>query len=94
MITFDKKSVSQRIKFFRTSILLTSQEKISSDLGIAQSTWHYYETGRSDLTGRTLTEMIVNYGLSPRWMYFGEGSPVPSDLQDVLQSAINRLEAQ
>jgi transcriptional regulator with XRE-family HTH domain len=65
--------IFERIKYVRKALKLR-QADMAKKLGIAVSTYQYYERGQRDVPGWVLEE-INTYGVNSRWLLSGRGDP-------------------
>ena len=50
-----------------------SQKKMAAMLGIATSTYQYYERGERDTPAHIFCKLVTMFKVSPRWLLTGEG---------------------
>lgn len=82
-------SLSERIKMVRKTINLT-QTEFGDRIGIAQNTIAAYEAGRREPQEVTLKAICDKFGISYKWLKYGEGEMTAEVDNDVL-SIINQI---
>jgi transcriptional regulator with XRE-family HTH domain len=63
-------TLGQRLKHVRNDL---SQQAIADKLGIPQSTWNNYESGRNQPDLALLDKICVHFGIKTDWLLFGRG---------------------
>ncbi len=76
-----KKELGERFARFRTSIGKT-QEELSHELGIKQTTISRIESGDSPPRLKYILYLKENYAIDVNWMLTGKGSMKPTDNED------------
>lgn len=85
-------TVGSRIKALRKTTGL-SQKEFGAKFGIAQSTFHNYESERSDPSIVFIEKMTTHFGVTLDWFLFGRGpkhrevsaSDSPTEFQSLLR---------
>ena len=72
------KTLGERLKLLRGK---TRQADLAAALGMAQTTLSNYETGRNEPNIETIRIIISHFGVSLRWLMFGEG-PMMEETSD------------
>lgn len=72
---------SSRLRAFRKAIKLT-QKQMADTLGIAQSTYAYIETGKTNLSIEYLHKIMDIHKINPLWFITGKGKMVLSENEE------------
>ena len=80
--------VSLRLKELRDSLKL-SQKKMGDMLGIAQTTYANYESGKANIPDELKTKLINSVGLNVNWLLTGNGEMIVSAVSN--PSSSNQL---
>ncbi len=51
--------------------------KVEAWLGVRLETWYEYELGKAAIPGDIVLRLIVELGISPRWLLTGQGTIRP-----------------
>lgn len=70
-------TLGSRLKTVRKKLKL-SQTDMANFLGIATSTYQYYERGERDIYASILTK-LTTYGVNSEWLLTGSGTPFEKD---------------
>lgn len=65
--------LGERIKYIRKRLSI-SQKEMANRLGIAISTYQYYERGEREVPSSILFK-LTTFGFDSRWLLLGEGEP-------------------
>lgn len=83
-------ALNLRLKAIKKALKL-SQKEMAERLGIATSTYQYYERGERDIPARVL-ESITTYGVNPVWLLTGRGDMFARSKDDLPTEDLSHAE--
>jgi transcriptional regulator with XRE-family HTH domain len=72
-----RKKIGKRLRLIRKKIAPGGTWRaleIAAWLGVGSETWREYERGKAAIPGDILLRLIVELGISPRWLLTGQGA--------------------
>ncbi len=75
-----RKEIGKRLRLIRKKIAPGGTWRaleIAAWLGVRSETWYKYELGKAAIPGDILLRLIVELGISPRWLLTGQGTIRP-----------------
>ena len=74
------KIIGVRLKALRDTTRL-KQTPFADDIGVTQSAWSQYESGKRQITLDVAVTLVERFGVTLDWIYFGDSSGLPIRLQ-------------
>ncbi len=86
------KTISERIRYLRKTILSKTQKEFGSALGLKPNSVSDIESGKNKPTEQTIKAICREFSVSENWLRTGEGDPFcPMDRQMEIAQLTNQL---
>ncbi len=79
--------VARRLRRLRKRVHRVEQEEFAQPLGVSQSGYSNFDSGKRPLTLRVALKLCEHYDLSLDWLYRGDPSNLPGLLRRQLKAA-------